>query len=190
MRVIGGTLGGRALRAPDGTDTRPTPALVRGAVFAALEARVSAGAAPPLAEWTALDLFAGTGALGIEALSRGCAQAWLVERAPAALRALRANVADLGLEGRAHVVAGPVERFLRDAPLRDLQPQLVMADPPYAAGAAGVLESLADAAWLPASAFVVLQHASREELPARSGNLARMWCRLYGASGVSIFVPG
>src|SRR5579859_1944240 len=104
MRVIAGELGGRRLRSPRGEATRPTSGRVREALFSMLGeidgARV-------------LDLFAGSGALGIEALSRGAASATFVEHAPPALAALRANLAALGLGERSRVVDGDALRALR-----------------------------------------------------------------------------
>src|SRR5262249_36636856 len=101
MRVIAGHLGGRRLSAPRGLATRPTSDRVREALFSALG---DVGGA------TVLDLYAGTGALGIEALSRGAAGATFVENARPALAALRGNLAALGLEEQARVIAQPVAR--------------------------------------------------------------------------------
>jgi 16S rRNA (guanine966-N2)-methyltransferase len=122
VRVIAGDLGGRRLAAPRGARTRPTAERVREALFSMLGdvsgARV-------------LDLFAGSGALGIEALSRGAAAATFVERSQPALAALRANVESLGLEQRARIVAGEALAALRAPAKYDL----VFLDPPYATAA-------------------------------------------------------
>jgi 16S rRNA (guanine966-N2)-methyltransferase len=120
VRVIAGELGGRRLRAPRGAATRPTGERVREAVFSML------GEVRGLA---VLDLFAGSGALGIEALSRGAAHATFVERAPPALAALRSNLDALGLAERASVVDGDARSALRGPAKYDL----VFLDPPYAA---------------------------------------------------------
>jgi 16S rRNA (guanine966-N2)-methyltransferase len=125
MRVIAGELGGRRLRAPRGDATRPTSERVREALFSMLG---------DLAGARVLDLFAGSGALGIEALSRGAAAATFVERSPRALAALRANIEALGLAGRARVLEGDAVAALRGRGEYDL----VFLDPPYAA--AGSLE--------------------------------------------------
>jgi 16S rRNA (guanine966-N2)-methyltransferase len=121
VRVVAGTLRGRRLVAPQGRDTRPTSDRVREATFNAL---ASLGL---LAEARVIDLFAGSGALGIEALSRGAAHCTFVEQARAALVALRTNVDALGLADRSLVAPMDVDRFLASAPPADL----VLADPPY-----------------------------------------------------------
>lgn len=117
MRVVAGTARGRRLAAPPGAVTRPTPDRVREAVFNSLH---SLGVLPGC---RVLDLYAGTGAMGIEALSRGASAAVFVERHPEALASLRANLAATGLEDRAAVVAADVDDYLK-APHR-----LLAADP-------------------------------------------------------------
>lgn len=119
MRVVAGELGGRRLATPPGHATRPTSELVRAAIFNSLETRgLVAGA-------VVADLFAGSGALGIEALSRGAARAVFVESDRRAIRTIETNLAALGLSGRAVVRPVPVERWGPE-PV-----DLVLADPPY-----------------------------------------------------------
>jgi 16S rRNA (guanine966-N2)-methyltransferase len=120
MRVIAGAYGGRALTAPRGRETRPTSDRVREAVFSILG---------DLSGLAVLDLYAGSGALAIEALSRGAASATLVDSAPAAIAAIRRNLADLGLE--AEVRRGEARAFLRAASRSAPQYDLVFLDPPY-----------------------------------------------------------
>jgi 16S rRNA (guanine966-N2)-methyltransferase len=126
LRVIAGRYGGRRLQAPAGAATRPTSDRVREALFSILGARVDDAAV--------LDLFAGSGALGIEALSRGAARATFVESAPPALRALRDNLAALGAD--AEVVRADALRWLRGASRGERQYSLVFLDPPYRRAAA------------------------------------------------------
>ena len=123
MRVVAGRLGGRQLRAPRGRETRPTSDRVREALFAMLG---------PVDDLRVLDLFAGSGALAIEALSRGAATATLVERDPRAVAVIRGNLAalDLGPE-RARVVHAPARVALRDASAAGEAYDLVLLDPPY-----------------------------------------------------------
>lgn len=123
MRIVAGRFGGRRLVAPPGAATRPTSDRVREALFQRLGA---------LDELTVLDLFAGSGALALEALSRGAARATLVDSAPAAVRAIRANVAALGLPaGSAEVRRQDARAFLRGARAAGQQYDLVLLDPPY-----------------------------------------------------------
>jgi 16S rRNA (guanine966-N2)-methyltransferase len=117
LRVVAGRFGGRRLKAPPGRDTRPTADRVREALFSILG---------PLGGLRVLDLFAGSGALGIEALSRGAARATFVDRDPRALAALRANLDALGAEGEVH--RGDALSFLASGPGPF---DLVFVDPPY-----------------------------------------------------------
>lgn len=120
MRVVAGELRGRRIEAPDGKDTRPTTDMVREAVFNAL------GSLDLVRDARVADLFAGTGALGIEALSRGAGHCVFVERDRVALRVLRHNLTALGLDDRSRVVAGDVLVHAGQ-----LEVDLVLADPPY-----------------------------------------------------------
>ncbi|MBA2515335.1 MAG: 16S rRNA (guanine(966)-N(2))-methyltransferase RsmD [Solirubrobacterales bacterium] len=121
MRVIAGRFGGRRLIAPRGTRTRPTSDRVREALFSVLgETVVDAGV---------LDLFAGSGALGIEALSRGAAHATFVDSAPAAVRAIRSNLESLGID--AEVQRSDARAALRSARAAARQYDLIFLDPPY-----------------------------------------------------------
>jgi 16S rRNA (guanine966-N2)-methyltransferase len=122
MRVIAGEFGGRPLHTARGDATRPTAGRVREALFSMLG---------PLDGAVVLDLFAGSGALGIEALSRGAARATFVEYSAAALVALRANLDDFALQARTRVIGGDVVDALRRAGNYDL----VLIDPPYAMAA-------------------------------------------------------
>lgn len=158
-RVIAGTAGGRRLAVPPGARTRPTSDRTREALFSAVESMRGA-----LQGARVLDLYAGSGAVGLEALSRGAAAALLVEADARALRTLRANVRALGLLG-ARVAAEKVERALAgppDGPAYDV----VFADPPYALADAvveTVLRALVDQGWLATDAVVVVERASRSE---------------------------
>ncbi|MCL8209161.1 MAG: 16S rRNA (guanine(966)-N(2))-methyltransferase RsmD [Actinomycetia bacterium] len=121
VRVIGGRLGGRRLRAPRGTTVRPTLDRVREALFAIL--------APAVAGARVLDLFAGTGALGIEALSRGAAEAVLVEPDPGVRRVLAANLQALDLGREARILPWRAEVAVRRLPPGTFD--LVLCDPPW-----------------------------------------------------------
>jgi 16S rRNA (guanine966-N2)-methyltransferase len=122
MRIVGGEFGSRRLVAPAGRGTRPSSDRLRGALFAALQDVTGA---------RALDLFAGSGALGLEALSRGAASCDFVERDRAALAALEANVDALGLGTRGRILAGDVRAVLRRLAREGRRYDLVLIDPPY-----------------------------------------------------------
>lgn len=180
MRVIAGRLGGRSLSAPRGLSTRPTSDRVREALFSILG---------DIAGAVVLDLYAGTGALGIEALSRGALRAVFVESARPALAVLRQNLADLGLMGAATVLALPVERA-RDRILAEGPFDLVLADPPYAlvAEAAASLARLAAAGprFLKPAGSIVLEHAGRDAPPEVDG-LVRAGARSYGEASLAFY---
>jgi 16S rRNA (guanine966-N2)-methyltransferase len=154
MRVIAGSRRGATLRAPRGRDVRPTSDRVREALFSVLG---------DVAGARVLDLFAGSGALGIEALSRGAAAAVFVDSAPAAAAAVRANLAALGLAGDVH--GRTAARFLSGAPGSGRQYDLVFIDPPYRlARALGPELSAALAPVLAPAARVVVESDRRSPL--------------------------
>ncbi|MGI8807438.1 MAG: 16S rRNA (guanine(966)-N(2))-methyltransferase RsmD [Acidimicrobiales bacterium] len=124
MRVVAGLAGGRRLKAPVGRKVRPTSERVREAMFNSL------GSLDAVDGATVLDLFAGTGALGIEALSRGAASATFVDADAQAVRAIKENLGATGLAERARVVHADVFRFLADPPPTPVD--VAFADPPYA----------------------------------------------------------
>ncbi len=165
MRIVGGRFRGRALVAPPGADTRPTSDRLREAIFNILEHGDF-----PLTDASVLDLFAGTGALGLEALSRGAKFALFVEESAAARAAIRANIEALGLTGATKI-------FRRDA--IDLGPMppgsggpfgLVFLDPPYGKGLVRLaLESLRAGGWLTPSATLVIESGAEETLTLPPG---------------------
>jgi 16S rRNA (guanine(966)-N(2))-methyltransferase RsmD len=157
-RIIAGEHGGRRLAAPPGAGTRPTSDRVREALFSALDAAVVLDGA------RVLDLYAGSGALGLEALSRGAAHALLVEQDPRAVRVIRENVRALGLADRARVVPGRVEQVLGGKPDDGEPYDVVLADPPYPMPGdelSAALAALVDNAWLAPGAFVVVERGTR-----------------------------
>lgn len=173
MRVIAGAAKGRKLRSVKSEETRPTTDRVKEALFSTLGARVPGS--------RVLDLYAGSGALGIEALSRGAEHATFVERSRPAAEILRANLAGTGFEARAAVLVRSVEEVLEGAPPESFD--LVFADPPYALGVPRpVLKHLHDQGWLSDNATVVLEVAWRQEqIEVPAGYLIRD-TRRYGDS--------
>ncbi|HMM97087.1 16S rRNA (guanine(966)-N(2))-methyltransferase RsmD [Phycicoccus sp.] len=179
-RVIAGTHGGRILRTPPGSGTRPTSDRVREALFSALEARDAVRGA------RVLDLYAGSGALGLEAMSRGARSCVLVESDRRAAATVTANVRGLGLEGT-RVLPVSVGTALSGDPGPDDAADLAFLDPPYDVGEealAAVLERLA-AGWLAPAGLAVVERSSRSPEPAWPPGLVRVGkARRYGETTV------
>jgi len=182
MRITGGSLGGRKLASPP-RGVRPSADRVRESLFGRLTAWDHAEA------WNVLDLYAGTGALGIEALSRGAARAVFVERSRPALAVLRRNLHVLDLEGRSRVLAADVRGVARRLAAEGECFQLVLADPPYAdAEPAGPLAELAAEGLLAPDAVVVVERSRRHSLPEIPGLRPRD-SRRYGDTVLEWLVP-
>ena len=160
MRIIAGEWRRRQLRAPPGEETRPTADRTRETLFAMLTSRLGSFEGLAVA-----DLFAGSGALGLEALSRGAATCLFVEQDPAAMRALRANVAALRAQPQSDVRAGSVMQLgPAKAPL-----DLILLDPPYHSGAGGVaLDRLHRLGWLGPGTWVALETAHDEMVQVKA----------------------
>jgi 16S rRNA (guanine966-N2)-methyltransferase len=157
LRIIGGAWRSRRFRFPDGATIRPTPDRVRETLFNWLGSSLRGA--------RCLDLYAGSGALGLEALSRGAAEAVFVERERIAAEAIRARLQEWGAQG-AEVLAMDAQRYLA----LDARPfDVVFLDPPFALGAApGALRALLERGWLAPGARIYVEFAAREppELPA------------------------
>ena len=183
MRVTAGADRGRKLRAPRGATTRPTGAKVREAIFNIL------GPPPP---HPVLDLFAGTGSLGIEALSRGAVAADFVERDARALGVLNRNLRECGFSGRARAIGSSVRTALQRM-ADGAEGKVfgwVFVDPPYASGEVEqVLSMLAGGELLADGAVIIVEH-DRRHLPAEVfGRLVMTDRRFYGDTGVSFYRP-
>jgi len=179
MRVIAGRLRGRRIDAPRGALVRPTYDRVRESVFDILGPRVEGA--------RVLDLFAGSGALGIECLSRGAKSVTFVERDRAVLGVLRANIQALGVSEASAVRSGDAVRLLEGA-VPGGPFDLVFVDPPYASGLAGeVLALLVSRAHLAPGALVVVEHARGGAPEAACGSLALTRSERYGTTDVSFF---
>ncbi|MBV9898054.1 MAG: RsmD family RNA methyltransferase [Chloroflexi bacterium] len=196
LRVISGSARGRHLRAAP--DTRPTADLVKGAIFSMLDALAYKRGFEPdeegdfaaaLAWPRVLDLFAGSGALGIEALSRGAHSAEFIERDRDAARVLAGNLRTTGLDDRARIHQRPVTVALPSvrAPV-----DLVFADPPYADAdaASTTMDALASAGLLLPTSVVVLEQPSDAQPPQRVGELGLVSSRRHGRTRISLYASG
>jgi 16S rRNA (guanine966-N2)-methyltransferase len=156
-RIIGGTVGGRRINAPTGRQTRPTTDLVREALFSAIDTSVGS-----MSGLRFLDLYAGSGAVGLEARSRGAGVVTLVEQDRRTATLIRGNAASLGLDGT-EVLALPVARALAQPPRAPYD--IVFADPPYSLDSAALgeaLELLGPNGWLAHRALVVVERSERD----------------------------
>ncbi|HME72622.1 MAG TPA: 16S rRNA (guanine(966)-N(2))-methyltransferase RsmD [Myxococcota bacterium] len=180
MRVIAGRLGGRRLRPPPDAGVRPTSDRVREALFAQLGV---------LEDARVLDLYAGTGALGIEALSRGALAATFVERSPASLAVLRDNLGRLALEAQSRIMRGDalavVRRLGRSAERFDL----VLADPPYALEVGPALLTALRAAQIVVLGGTVVIESSRRHPVQPVPGWRVVSDRRYGDTGVTRLTP-
>ncbi|WP_049568583.1 16S rRNA (guanine(966)-N(2))-methyltransferase RsmD [Nocardiopsis sp. SBT366] len=175
-RIIAGAAGGRRISAPDGRTTRPTSDRAREALFASVQSDLGS-----LDGLRVMDLYAGSGAIGLEALSRGAAHALLVEADRKAARVVKENITTLRLPG-AELAADRVERVLargnQAAPY-----DFVVADPPYAVTdeeVASVLSALVEHGWLAPSAMLVVERSKRGAEPEWPRGIERDRSRKYG----------
>jgi 16S rRNA (guanine966-N2)-methyltransferase len=179
MRIVGGSAGGRSIRAPRGRDTRPTSDKVRQAVFNIL--------GPPAEGARVLDLYAGSGALGLEALSRGAAACVLVDRAAPAIRMAGENARALGFADRVRLVTADAVAAL---PRLEGPFLWIFVDPPYASDQADrCLASLggAQVGLLAGDSVVIVEHDHRRPPAERQGALARRDLRRWGDTAVSFY---
>jgi 16S rRNA (guanine(966)-N(2))-methyltransferase RsmD len=181
MRIIAGTARGRPLEGPKNSNTiRPTADRVRETIFNVL------------GQWmegqTVLDLFAGTGALGLEAVSRGATHAVLVDQDREAVRLCQGNARALGFEPQVEVMSSPVERALGQLGRAGRRFDLVFADPPYAVrGVLSILEQVDAAKVMAPGGRLCIEHDKREDASETQGTLTRVDQRSFGDTRVSLY---
>ncbi len=183
MKVLAGALKGRRLQTPRGRTTRPTADQVRIALMDTLMPRLPGA--------RVLDLFAGAGGVGLEALSRGAAQATFVERDARALAALRENVVTLGVEAQARVERGDVRAAIERLAREGARFEIVFLDPPYdEALVTPTLERLGASDLVAPDGVVIAQHLTKAAPPAAIGVLAAFRTRRFGETTLTFFRPG
>lgn len=176
-RIVAGRFGGRRLAAPPGAHTRPTSDRVREALFNTL------GSLTDLTGARFADLYAGSGAVGLEALSRGAAHVLLVESDPRAARTARSNVAALGVADQVRLVTAPVRAVLAAGPEDGRPYDVVFADPPYATGGdelEAVQRALVDQGWLAPSGLAVVERSRRSTALSWVDSITAVRERRYG----------
>lgn len=181
MRVVAGSARGRRLKGLRGLAVRPTADRVKEALFSILGSRF-------VFEGEVLDLFSGTGGLGIEALSRGASRVVFVEQHRPMARVLEENLDTCGLRSRAEIRCRPVKRALDDLEGEGRRFAGVLLDPPYGRGLAReTLERLGQGKLLGEDAWVVVEHEVDEKLPQESGTLRLTRERRYGKTALSLY---
>lgn len=180
MRIGSGVLRGRKLHAPKGSETRPTGARLKKSLFDVL--------APVLEDARVLDLFAGAGALGLEALSRGAARAVFVERGRKAAEAVRRNLTELGVDRRGELLVMDVRSALSKLEAAGASFGVVFADPPYAADELDrLLSRLGASALVLDGGLVVVEHHHKRELAESYGELERFRLLKSGESCFTLY---
>ncbi|WP_422445925.1 16S rRNA (guanine(966)-N(2))-methyltransferase RsmD [Thermoanaerobacterium sp. DL9XJH110] len=157
MRIIGGFYRGRKIKSPAGTDTRPTPDMVREALFNIIS--------PVVADSVFLDIYAGTGAVGLEALSRGARFTAFIEKDAAACRLIKDNLANLGLRNKALVIKSDALEGLKKLEKNGLSFDIIFMDPPYHKNMTGCcLTHLINSGLIKAGGVVIVQHSEDEKV--------------------------
>lgn len=175
MRIIAGQFRGRPLQAPPGPATRPTADRVREALFSMLTSRLGS-----FEDLRVADLYAGSGALGFEALSRGAAEATFVETDPTAQTAIKANASKLGVGDKVRVLGGSALALSRSEPF-----DLILADPPYASGSgSAVIKAVSDADWLAPGGWLSVETERRD--PVDPGDLSIEADRQIGKARITL----
>jgi 16S rRNA (guanine(966)-N(2))-methyltransferase RsmD len=181
VRIIAGRARGRALAPPRGSAIRPTADRVKEALFSIVSARLE------LAGRVALDLYAGSGALALEALSRGAVAAVAVDRDRRCAATAAENARSVGLEG-CTVLCAPVSAALRRLHDAGRRFALVLADPPYDDDPAPVVQEVGALDLLEADGMLVVEHRRGRSMPERCGRLVRLLQRNYGDTELSAYV--
>jgi len=179
LRIIAGCWKGRNLVSLKGSSTRPTYDRIKEAMFNILQGYIP--------DSLVLDLFAGTGNLGLEALSRGCKKVVFVEKNPRAVRVLNKNRSNLGCLNQSHVICDDVFRVIRYLSGKE-RFDLIFADPPYDKGLEIlVLNAIAENDILQPQGIIVLEHSSKVDQPDEVENIKKIQTRKYGSTSISFF---
>ncbi len=185
LRVIAGQYRSRPLRSPRGTDVRPTADRLRESLFNVL----TAGKPKALVGSVWLDLYAGTGAVGIEAISRGASQVYFVESSMAAVKIIRGNLASLGIASGFEVVCSDVVKALRRFEAQSLGVDFIFLDPPYKSEQAygETLQFLGKSELLKESSLVIVEHQKKFDPGGTTGSLRRTCKLAQGEGGLSFY---
>ncbi len=181
MRVIGGEAKGKIIKTLRGMEVRPTSDLVREALFAILGSRIEGA--------VFLDLFAGSGGVGIEALSRGAREAIFIDQNPRSIKILKENITKTGYEERSRIYKTDALRFLSSSHLQAGTIDIIFIDPPYGSDLASQALGIIDAkAVMAEEGWVVVEHFHKTKLTADCRNLKLIKERRFGATQLSFYL--
>ncbi|NLY70634.1 MAG: 16S rRNA (guanine(966)-N(2))-methyltransferase RsmD [Clostridiales bacterium] len=177
MRIIAGELKGRHLTSPTDDRIRPTADKVKESIFNMI--------APYVPDSIVLDLFAGTGGLGLEAVSRGAKTVYFVDNSRASLRIINKNISDCRVENRCKVISGDWEHAIKEIP----EPaDIIVLDPPYQLGLIEkCINKIIELDLISEDGLIVAEHASEESLPDKIGNLTKIKNKKYGSVSITIY---
>lgn len=180
MRVIAGQLKGRKLKAPSGLNTRPTTDRVKESIFSMIH--------PYLMDSMVLDLFSGTGSLGIEALSRGAKKAYFVDHNKQSISIIRENISNLGLLDQSVILFSDAIKALKELALKNEKFDIIFLDPPYAKGLIiPCIQEIENNLLLRSEGMIVVEHDPEDRLPEMIGKLHKRKDRRYGNTNISIY---
>ena len=180
MRITAGTMRGRRLRAPSGLELRPTSDKVKEALFNILSSQIEGA--------TLLDLYAGTGGIGIDALSRGAQNVVFVENNKRHLQYLKKNIASISFEGKAEIFATAATDFLRKAKKQMRSFDIIFVDPPYQSSEIEkILPMIQEGDMIVDQGLVVIEHFHKKTLPERVENLFSLKKYKYGETVLSFY---
>ncbi len=180
MKIIGGSAGGRPLKTPSGDETRPTSSLVRESMFNILGS--------PSETTTVLDLFAGTGSLGFEALSRGAQYACFVDSSPKAFSSIQRNAITLNMNDQCAIYKSTMFSAVHTLMQENRQFDWIFADPPYhKAMAQKTLKTLSKTTLLKPDGTCIIEHDKRQDMPSDLASLIQYDQRIYGDTAISFY---
>jgi 16S rRNA (guanine966-N2)-methyltransferase len=182
MRITGGERRGMKLAEPKGMAVRPTTDKVKAAIFNAIQWDVRDAA-------VFVDCFGGTGAMALEALSRGVDEAWIFDKAPKSIRLIRQNVAKARYEARAHIVETPAASGLRQLAAAGVQADLVFMDPPYrmTEAPAALAALISEKKIMKSQGILMIEHEKSVIMPLIMGDFTQMKHKVYGITAVDFY---
>lgn len=180
MRVIAGSVKGRSLKAPKGMQTRPTTDRVKEAIFSIIH--------PYIIDSVILDLFSGTGNLGIEALSRGAQKVYFVDNNKASIHIIKENIENTSFQQKSVILFSDAHRVIKKCSIENIQFDIIFMDPPYLKDMIiPMLNAIIEGDLLRRDGIIVIEHDHKDSLPDQVQNLFKMKEKKYGNTMIAIY---